>query len=326
MSADSLVTDVEPKPGGDGEAARWEDFERRVAQATLPSAYAQPVPVQSLIQLLQSLGQLVIAVLAGLALHRLVPHPLAAVIPVALLAALRLALVAEASRVRGGLPAKEHLGELDEYRRWLPRRVPAVPPETLAAADECVRRLERRWGAARLLIARREPGHPNTVSQQRPVGNLAELVLDHRVAEGPPAVAVSSLGHEAAHCGGLMSAAMSLSTRLVSSFIVIVAAWALPWPGTFPAAAGESAGVLAGLRLMATLLFWVVEIRCDLAGASFAGPTAERAAFDLMAAEDARATRSFTRRAFAHFFNPALSPPHPPLWLRRAAISLRHGR
>lgn len=300
----------------DEEAARWADLERRVAQATAPrgtAAFQWVVPV-------------VTAVLAGITLHRGVPHPAAAVAVVAGLAVLVLAVQPEAQRARAGTGPEPDLKELDDYREWLPRRVPAVPAATLAAADRILGALAGgRWRSAHLLIARREGGS-RPLAQRCQAGDRIELILDDHIAQGPPQVAAGMLAHEARHCGRLTLAAGSISGLLCQPGPVIVAAWALPWPVTLtPGAAGQAITVLAGLRAAATLIFWAVEVSCDLGAAADQGAAAEGAVFDALAAEDARARRSYARRAAARLLNWGAPPPHPPLWLRRAAVRLRYG-
>jgi hypothetical protein len=298
------------------EAERWAALERRVAQSTAPRGtgpFLWLVPA-------------VIAVLAGLTLHRDVPHPVAAVAAVAALLALLLAVQPEARRVLAGTGPEPDLQELDDYREWLPRRVPAVPAATLAAADRYLGALAGgRWRSAHLLIARRENG-PRAIALRYQAGDRVELILDDHVAEGPPEVAIGALAHEARHCGRLALAAASLSCLLCQPGPVIVAVWALPWPAALTlGAAGQAIAVLAGLRVAATLIFWAVEISCDLGAAADQGVAAVGAVFGAIAAEDARAVRSFARRAVARLLTWAAPPPYPPLWLRRAAVRLRYG-
>lgn len=139
-------------------------------------------------------------------------------------------------------------------------------------------------------------------------------------------MAAGALAHEARHCDRLAVAASSLSGLLCQPGPVLVAAWALPWPATLTlSAAGQAIGVLAALRLAATLIFWAVEAYCDLAGAADQGAAAARAVFDVLAGEDARMAWSFARRAAVRLLSWGAPPPHPPLWLRRAAVRVRYG-
>jgi hypothetical protein len=300
-----------------GEAARWAALECRIAQSTAPrgtAPYLWLVPA-------------VIAVLAGMTLHRDVPHPPAAVVAVAALLVLVLAIQPEAQRVRAGAGPEPDLHELDAYREWLPRRVPAVPAATLAAAERYLGVLAGgRWRSAHLLIARRGNG-PCAIAQHCQAGDRIELILDDCIAEGPPGAAIGALAHEARHSGVLTLAAASLSGLLCQPWpVLLAAAWALPWPAALTlGAAGRAIAVLAGLRLAATLIFWAVEISCDLGAAADRGVAAAGAVFDVIAAEDARAVRSFARRAVARMLNWGAPPPYPPLWLRRAAVRLRYG-
>ena len=300
----------------DEEAERWADLERRVAQSTAPrktAPYQWVVPV-------------VTAVLAGITLHRYVPHPAAAVAAVAVLLALLLAVQPEAQRIRAGTGPEPDVKELDGYTEWLPRRVPAVSAATLTAAGRHTRALAGgRWRSAHLLIARREPGH-RPVAQRFQPGDRIELILDDHIAEGPSEVAAGALAHEACHCDRLPLAASSLSGLLCQPGPVLVAAWALPWPATLtPGTAGQAVAVLAVLRVAATLIFCGAEIYCDLGAAADQGAAAQRAVFDVLAAEDARATRSYARRAVVRLLTWGAPPPPPPLWLRRAAVRLRYG-
>jgi hypothetical protein len=299
------------------EAARWADLERRVAQSTTlrrPASFQWVVPA-------------VMAVLAGITLHRDVPHPPAAVAAVAVLLVLLLAVQPEAQRIRASTGPEPDVKELDEYVEWLPRRIPAVPAATLTAARRHLAALAGgRWRSAHLLIARRENAH-RPVAQRFQPGDRIELILDDHIAEGPAEVAAGALAHEARHCDRLPLAASSLSGLLCQPGAVLVAAWALPWPATLTLdAAGQAIAVLAVLRVTATLLFWGVEIYCDLGAAADQGAAAQCAVFDVLAAEDARMTRSFARRAVARLLNWGAPPPHPPLELRRAAVRLRYGR
>ena len=300
----------------DEEAERWADLERRVAQSTAPR---KTVPYQWVVPV-------VTAVLAGITLHRYVPHPAVAVAAVAVLLVLLLAVQPEAQRIRAGTGPEPDLKELDGYTEWLPRRVPPVPAATLTAASRHTRALAGgRWRSAHLLIARREPGH-RPVAQRFQPGDRIELILDDHIAEGPAEVAAGALAHEARHCDRLPLAASSLSGLLCQPGPVIVAAWALPWPATLTlGAAGQAIAVLAVLRVAATLIFSGAEIYCDLGAAADQGAAAQRAVFDVLAAEDARMTRSYARRAFTRLLNWGAPPPHPPLGLRRAAVRLRYG-
>jgi hypothetical protein len=299
-----------------GEAGRWAALEFRVAQSTAPRG---TVPFLWLVPV-------VIAVLAGLTLHRDVPHPPAAVAAVAALLVLRLAGRGEAQRLLARTGTEPDLQELDDYAEWLPRRVPAVPAATLTAVGQSLGALAGgRWRSAHLLIARRG-NDPRAIAQHGQAGDRVELILDDSIAEGTPAVALGALAHEVRHCGVLTLAAASLSGLLCQPGPVIVAAWALPWPAAFTlGAAGQAVAVLAGLRVAATLIFWAVEVSCDLGAAADQGVAAAGAVFDVLAAEDARAVRSFARRAVARLLNWGAPPPYPPLWLRRAAVRLRYG-
>ncbi|HEY1618623.1 MAG TPA: hypothetical protein VGG25_13460 [Streptosporangiaceae bacterium] len=329
MSTDSTAP-ARPEPGAAGtatlprsagtaadEASRWADFERRVAQSTIPYV---PSPYQWI-------APLAVAIVAGLTLHRDVPHPLPAVITAAALLALALALRPEAERIRTGRGPEPDLQELDAYTAWLPRRVPAIPPATLAAAARHTAELAGdRWRSAHLLIARREDGS-RAIAQFCQAADRAELILDADIAEGPPEAAIGSLAHEARHSGRLALAVRNLSCLLCLPAWVLIATWALPWPATLtPAAAGQAIGLAAGLRITATLLFWGVEIACDLGAAADHGPAAAEAAFAVIAGADAQLTRSFARRAALRLLNWGATPPHPPLRLRRAAVRVRYGR
>jgi hypothetical protein len=327
LSTDS--TAPEPEPGtagtatlpesaeaGDEEARHWADLERRVARSTVPSLPSG-----------QWIAPLAVALLAGLTLHRHVPHPLPAAAAAAALMALLLALQPEVQRIRAGNRPDPDLKELDGYTAWLPRRVPAVPPATLAAAGRHTGDLAGgRWRSAHLLIARREDGS-RLIAQFCQAGNRIELVMDADIAEGPPEAAIGVLAHEARHAGRLALAAENLSCQLCLPAWVLVATWALPWPATLtPAAAGQAIGLAAGLRVIATLLFWSVELACDLGAAADHGPAAAEAGFAVIADADAQMTRSFARRAALRLLNWGAPPPHPPLWLRRAAVRIRYGR
>ncbi|MGH3247238.1 MAG: hypothetical protein ACRDOI_13660, partial [Trebonia sp.] len=232
----------------------------------------------------------------------------------------------EVQRALAGTGPEPDLQELDDYTEWLPRRVPAVPPATLAAAGRHLGALTRgRWRSAHLLIARRENG-PRTMALRSLAGDRVEVILDDYVAEGPPQVAAGALAHEARHCGRLTLAAGSLSGLLCQPGPVIAAAWALPWPAALtPCTAVQAVAVLAGLRAAAVLIFWGTEVSCDLGAAASTGAAAMGAVFDAIAAEDARAARSFARRAVTRLLNWSAPPPYPPLRLRRAAVRLRYG-
>jgi hypothetical protein len=115
--------------------------------------------------------------------------------------------------------------ELDEYARWLPRRVPAVPAGTLAALQRHAQALTSgRWRSVHLLIARREDGRRPLAQRVQP-GDWVELVLDDHVAEGPAEVAAGMLAHEARHCDPFPLAATALSAVLCLPVPVLVAAW-----------------------------------------------------------------------------------------------------
>jgi hypothetical protein len=302
------------RPLGD-EAERWAVLERRVAQSV---GYSAPP--------LAWVTVAVMAALAGLTVHRVVPHPLAAVIVVAVVMVVVLAGQVEAQRVRASAEPAPDVAELEEYAAWLPRRVPAVPAQTLAAADRYLGQLAGgRWRSAHLLIAR--TGRLDIVARHHRAGDRLELVLEDHLAEGPPGAAAAALAHEARHSGRLTAAAHSLACLLCQPVPLLVAAWALPWPATLtPGAAEMAIAVVAGLRVAATLIYWSVEIACDLGAARDQGTAAEHAILDVIATADSQARRSYARRAIVRFANWGASPPHPPLWLRRAAVRLHTAR
>jgi hypothetical protein len=302
------------RPLGD-EAERWAVLERRVAQSV---GYSAPP--------LAWVTVAVMAALAGLTVHRVVPHPLAAVIVVAVVMVVVLAGQVEAQRVRASAGPAPDVAELEEYAAWLPRRVPAVPAQTLAAADRYLGQLAGgRWRSAHLLIAR--TGRLDIVARHHRAGDRLELVLEDHLAEGPPGAAAAALAHEARHSGRLTAAAHSLACLLCQPVPLLVAAWALPWPATLtPGAAEMAIAVVAGLRVAATLIYWSVEIACDLGAARDQGTAAEHAILDVIATADSQARRSYARRAIVRFANWGASPPHPPLWLRRAAVRLHTAR
>lgn len=294
------------------EAERWAALERRVAQSTAsrkPPGFVWVVPAA-------------MAVLAGITLHRYVPHPPAAVTAVAVLLVLLTAVQPECQRLMAGTRPAPDPQELDDYWEWLPRRVPPVPPATLAAARRYLGR--GRWRSVRLLIARREDGS-RPIARHLRAGDRIELVLDDHIAEGPSEVARGSLAHEARHCDWLPLAAGSLSSFLCMPVQVMAAVWALGPATLTPGAAVQAVAVLAGLRLAATVLFYGAEIYCDLRAAADQGAAVQRAVFDAIAAEDARARRSFAWRAVLRLINCGAPPPHPALWLRRAAVRLMPG-
>lgn len=300
----------------DVEAGRWADLERRVgasssARTTRGWSPEWVIPV-------------VIAVLAGMTLHRYLPRPLPAVAVVSALLVLRLALQPEVLRARAAAGPEPDTQELDAYTGWLPRRDPAVPPETLAAVARYAAALRGRWRSLHLLIARREDGR-RLVAQRFQPGDRVEIVLDDYIAEGDPQVAVATMAHEVRHCGWLPLAAGSLSGLLCGTGPVIVATWALPWPGTFAGTAIQVIALLAALRIFATVLQWGVEVSCDLGAAADQGAAAEHAVLDLLAAEDARMPQSFTRVFVVRLLTWGGPPPHPPLWLRRGAVTLWYG-
>jgi hypothetical protein len=324
LSTDIATTETEPggdpgpgarAPGEDEEAERWAGLERRVAQSVGHSAPP-----------LAWVTMAVMAALAGLTVHRVIPHPLAAVIVVAVLMVVMLAGQVEAQRIRASAEPAPDVAELEEYAAWLPRRVPAVPAQTLAAADRYLGQLAGgRWRSAHLLIAR--TGRLDIVARHHRAGDRLELVLEDHLAEGPPGAAAAALAHEARHSGMLAAAAQSLARLLCQPVPLLVAVWALPWPATLtPGAAEMAVAAVAGLRVVATLIFWAVEIACDLGAARDQGAAAARAVLDVIAAADAQARRSYARRAIVRFVNWGAPPPHPPLWLRRAAVHLRPAR
>ena len=300
----------------DAEAIRWADLERRVGASSSARTSRGWSP--------EWVIPVVIAVLAGMTVHRYVPRPLPAVAVVSALLVLRLALQPEVLRARADAGPEPDTQELEAYTEWLPRRHPAVPAETLAAASRYAAALRGRWRSLHLLVARRGDGR-RLVAQRFQPGDRVEIVLDDYIAEGDPRVAVATMAHEVRHCGWLPLAAGSLSGLLCGTGPVIVATWALPWPGTFAGTAVQVIALLAGLRVAATVLQWGVEVSCDLGAAADQGAAAEHAALDLLAAEDARMPRSFTRVAVVRLLNWGAPPPHPPLWIRRGAVRLRYG-
>ena len=171
------------------------------------------------------LGAAAVALLAGTGLRQLVPHPVALIAAIAGVvvvtglagpAWLRLVSRLHAShpeynlaRVAGAEPG--WVAEAQAYRQWLPRRVPPVPAQTLAAADRVLAGVTARgWRSAHLLIARAGPGSPLPMGVTRLLGDRVQIVLGDCIAEGPPEVAAATLAHEARHTTAVHAAIWNL--------------------------------------------------------------------------------------------------------------------
>jgi hypothetical protein len=259
-----------------------------------------------------------VVVLAGMSLHRYIPAPYAAAAGAALAA---FAAVSGMCRTEG-LRLRAHrepeppwVQEMTAYREWLPRRVPALAPGTMAAVGRHLGPVPAggRWRSAHLMIARHGQGLLGPFAKTAPLGDRFEVMLGEHIAESPAPVVAAVLAHEKRHMSRARIILWDLATSLRAPGFILAAAWALPLPAALAA--------VPALRIAAMLLFWSVEVSCDLGAAADEGPAAMTDVYAIMTAcEAARKTASprpgqvmFSIRRWA-----ALSRPHPPIPVRRA--------
>ena len=236
-----------------------------------------------------------------------------------------LALQPEGQRLRAAAGPGPDLQELDDYTRWLPRRVPAVPAATLAVADRYARALTGgRWRSAHLLIARRDSGsRPMALNNQ--AGDQIELILDDYIAEGPPEVAAAAwhmrpvIAHAHPRRREPEQPALPARSRHRGSLGAALARHfhagrrGAGNRGDSRAPRGGDAHLLGSRGVLRP------------GGRCRSGAAAMNAVFDTIAAQDARpGVPSFARRAIARLLNWGAPPPYPPTWLCRAVVRLRY--
>jgi hypothetical protein len=301
----------------DPENARWEREERAVAE----SISGGP----DMIGKVRMLAFMAATVLAGMGLRAHLGQPVAAVAVFAawLAAAGMLAPAAERLKARQQPGEPGWVADMIAYRTWLPRRVPPVPAETLAAADRYLTGLPaRRWQSAHLFIARAPAGQQVSMGITFPRGNRLEVILGDHVATGPVPVATATLAHETRHGSAWRLAARNLAETIRGQGMFLIG-WAVPWPAVILVA------VLT--HIACTLVIWAEEVSCDLGAAADAGPAAMLGVCDVMAASR-RIRRTAARavpapkRLAAWAVHWAAGPGHPPIPVRRAIIRLRYWR
>lgn len=299
----------------DLESERWEREERAagVAMSTGPGLAAR----------VQRLGSAAISVLAGMGLAAHFGRPVAVIAVIAVYLVLAGLLSPAARRWVAGKQQPhepEWVADLVAYRAWLPRRVPAVPAETLAAADRILGKLARpRWRSAHLFIARFPDGHRGSMGGTQMRGNRVHITLGGLVAEGDPDVAAATLAHEARHVGKWQCALHSL-TKTTRSRGLFVIGWAVPWPAVIPA-------VLA-LQVSCMLLSWAIEVGCDLGAAADTSPAAMMATYAVMDEFVHHRSRAMPmpKKVAVRTMHWVSGPDHPPIAARRAIIRARYGR
>ena len=280
------------------------------------------------------LGAAAVALLAGTGLRQLVPHPVALIAAIAGVVVVtglagpawlrRVSRLHAAhpeynlARVAGAEPG--WVAEAAAYRQWLPRRVPPVPAQTLAAADRVLAGVTARgWRSAHLLIARAGPGSPLPMGVTRLLGDRVQIVLGDCIAEGPPEVAAATLAHEARHTTAVHAAIWNLLA--MRARLIFLVGWALAWPAALWAALAVHAGLAA--------LKWYMEVSADLAAARATGPEVMTKVFDVMtdlAAARRRAQRQALARTGMRALSWAAGPGHPPIRVRRAVITAWYRR
>jgi hypothetical protein len=271
------------------------------------------------------LAFMAVTALAGMGLRAHFGQPVAAVAVFAawLVSAGTLAPATERLKARQQPGEPGWVADMTAYRAWLPRRVPPVPAEILAAADRYLAGLPvRRWQSAHLFIARAPAGQPVSMGATIPRGNRLEVILGDHVATGPVPVATATLAHETRHGSAWRLAARNLAGTLRRQGMFLIG-WAVPWPAVIPAA------VLT--HIACTLVIWAEEVSCDLGAAADAGPAAMLGAYDIMLASR-RSRRAAAgavpapKRLAARALHWAAGPGHPPIPVRRAIIRLRYRR
>lgn len=294
----------------DCESRRWEREERAAGESMASGT--------SMAGSARLLAQAVVTTLAGMGLRLHLAHPLVAAAVVAAVLAVIGASGPAALRMQASQEPQEPewVQDLTAYRAWLPHRVPAIPAQTLAAADRYLAAMSgRRWRSAHLFIARSPAGKRISSGLTSPRGNRVEVILADHVALGAAQVAEAVLAHEARHLTGWRPAIFSLATTMRARGLFIVG-WAVPWPAVIPAA------IL--LHVACTLAIWVVEVSCDLGAAGQAGRAAMMDYFGF--ARSRNHVRPGLKRIAAQVLHWAAGPGHPPIAVRRAIIRTRYWR
>jgi hypothetical protein len=291
-------------PDPDAEDRRWEEEERAAGERMAARRGAGKGRL---------IADVVIMTLAGMGLRSHVIHTLPAVAAVTAALAIVGVAMQEVQLRHAGQPEPPWVKELAAYRAWLPRRSPAVPAATLAAADRYLAELPgRRWRSAQLFVPRRPAGKWIPMGELLPEGNRLQVRLGDHVALGPPQVAAATLAHEARHARGWRySLELLLNVTRARGFLI--AGWAVPWPAVLPVVVAVQAGITAAM--------WVSEISCDLGAAADVGLAAMMDTFEVMTASArSRPAAPWPQRCARQAVHLAAGRRHPPIPVRRAIV------
>lgn len=223
-------------------------------------------------------------------------------------------------RMRGGRgkepewlrAAAVHGKELDSY----------APEAKLALVRDAVSKTTAGtpWNGAHLYVPpctqkdKQSPHYgPCCVGATRAKGRQVLVVIGEHLLRGEPALVLGTLAHERRHLQGWRPYAFwAASTAGVLG--LAVASWALPWPVMLLA--------VAAMRVASALLYWAVELACDVGAAREVGPgpVTGAVAYKQRTQLAARARWSPARRRAVAMLAWVASPEHPPYALRRTAI------